>query len=96
MYFIKGQGTGRKKNKQKLTEKLSQSKDESNEGPTPKTKKNKDKNKNKTKVLKDKTGQVVQDGEGLFQVKIHIVGAKNGAIKICVLAGCMITSTVKT
>ena len=32
MYFFKGQGTGRKKNKQKLTDKLSQSKDESNEG----------------------------------------------------------------
>jgi len=58
----KGQGTGRKKNKQKLADKLSQSKDESKDGSTPQAKNNK-----KTKVLKDKTGQVVNDGEGLFQ-----------------------------
>ena len=62
MYFFKGQGTGRKKNKQKLTDKLSQSTNESNEkGSAPQAKKQK-------KVLKDKTGQVVQDNEGLFQV----------------------------
>ena len=64
--FFKGQGTGRKKNKQKLADKLSQSKDESKDGSTPQAKNNK-----KAKVLKDKTGQVVNDGEGLFQVKIH-------------------------
>ena len=65
-FFSKGQGTGRKKNKQKLADKLSQSKEESKEGSTPQAKNNK-----KEKVLKDKTGQVVNDGEGLFQVKIH-------------------------
>ena len=65
-HFFKGQGTGRKKNKQKLADKLSQSKDESKDGSNPQAKNNK-----KAKVLKDKTGQVVNDGEGLFQVKIH-------------------------
>ena len=66
----KGQGTGRKKNKRKLTEKL----EDNNENSPPPTKKfapNKEENKkdknDKGKVLKDKTGQVVLEGEGLFQ-----------------------------
>ena len=63
----KGQGTGRKKNKRKLTEKL----EDNNENSPPPSKKfapNKDEHKKeKGKVLKDKTGQVVLEGEGLFQ-----------------------------
>ena len=74
----KGQGTGRKKNKKrKLTESLNtensspskKSKASENvENVNPTTKKSKKKNKNKQKrIIKDKSGQVVQEGEALFQ-----------------------------
>jgi len=62
----KGQGTGRKKNKRKLTDKLDSNVVEHQQKDQPPAKKQAIGN-NGTKVLKDKTGQIVQDGEGLFQ-----------------------------
>ena len=56
-----GQGTGRKKNKRKLTDKLTDKETINEESSRPK------KQTSLVKILKDKTGQVVQDGEGLFQ-----------------------------
>ena len=68
----KGQGTGRKKNKKrKLTESLQTGENAENESPSKKSKQenpSKKSKKNKRKrPVKDKSGQVVQDGEGLFQ-----------------------------
>jgi len=62
----KGKGTGRKKKKRKLDEVLDDGSKQSNENEEPKSKKAK-KNKNRDKVVKDKTGQAVKEGEGLFQ-----------------------------
>lgn len=59
----KGKGTGRKKKKRKLDEVLDE-----NTKPKPENKSSEPKaKKSKTKIIKDKTGQVVQEGEGLFQ-----------------------------
>lgn len=61
----KGSGTGRKKSKKRKLEEVLND-DQDNSQPLTKEKKRKEKPKSK-KVLKDKTGQVVQEGEGLFQ-----------------------------
>lgn len=66
----KGKGTGRKKSKRKLADNLEDSPKENEpkklkKEPTDKSESRKD--KNHKKIMKDKTGQVVQDGEGLFQ-----------------------------
>jgi len=75
----KGQGTGRKKNKKrKLTESLDkENKDDQsdegnkdkdqNSGPSPSKKSKKSKKEKRKRPVKDKSGQIVQDGEGLFQ-----------------------------
>ena len=58
----KGKGTGRKKKKRELEKDLDGSGKEQAEPSEPTAKKSKRK-----KIKKDKTGQVVQEGEGLFQ-----------------------------
>ena len=65
----KGQGTGRKKNKKrKLAESLKDSSENTeNENPSPSKKSKKNEKKKKKRAKKDKSGQVVQEGEGLFQ-----------------------------
>jgi len=65
----KGKGTGRKKNKRKLDVDLNEQNNEQNQEPKqgipPKQSEPRAK---KSKIqLKDKTGQLVQEGEGLFQ-----------------------------
>jgi len=65
----KGKGTGRKKKKRKLEEVLDDAENtkpkfENKSSADPKKAK---KSKPSAKIIKDKTGQVVQEGEGLFQ-----------------------------
>ena len=58
----KGKGTGRKKTKRELEKDLDGNKEQQSDPSEPKAKKSKRK-----KVKKDKTGNIVQEGEGLFQ-----------------------------
>ena len=60
----KGKGTGRKKRKRELENDLDGNKEQQSDHPSEPKKAKKSKRK---KIKKDKTGNVVQEGEGLFQ-----------------------------
>ena len=65
----KGKGTGRKKNKKKKLDTTNEN-DDNSTTPVPKhdqKKKKKNRNKKMKREVKDLSGQVVQEGEGLFQ-----------------------------
>ena len=61
----KGKGTGRKKRKRDLENDLDVSEEKQSDPSEPKAKKSK--NSKRKKIKKDKTGNIVQEGEGLFQ-----------------------------